>query len=163
MSVLLQDTTFWTAVSFVLFIILVVWKARGILVAQVTGRIERIRASLKEAEDLRKEAKKILTDLSEELEATEKQVADIIATAKKEATNLQKQSKAKTDEFLARKEANAVARIRQEEASASQEIRNGVVMRSVQVAEAILKAESKKISAPLFTKGLDELSKAKLN
>ncbi len=163
MSFLLQDATFWTAVSFFLFIILVVWKARGIIASQVNGRIERIKASLKEAENLRKEAKKILTDLSQALENSTEQSNEILQSAKKDAELLIKQSKAKTDEWLKRKEENAIVRIRQEEAQAQQDIHNFVVERSVKISEAILKERIGEISSPLFAKGLEKLSKAKLN
>lgn len=163
MYALLEDATFWTAVSFVLFVLLLWWKARGVIGAAVGGRIERIREQIKSAETLHDDAKKILSDLSEQEVASKKHCEDIFGAAEVEAEALIAQARARTDEVMERKLDNAKLRIRQEERRARQEIHAYVIDTAIAAAEKIIRDDSKQMTGkPLFEQGLEQLKKTSL-
>lgn len=123
MDHLLQDATFWTAVSFVIFILLIWWKARGALAGAVNGRIDRIRAELEQAEALRAEAEKALVDIKQKQKNAVKEAADIVEHAKAETKSLKQVSDTRFKEVMARREQQALDKIAQAEANAVNEVR----------------------------------------
>lgn len=120
---LLQDATFWTAVSFVLFILLVVWKARGALSGAVNGRIERIKAELDQAQSLREEAEAALKDLKAKQANAAKEAEQIVEHAKAETKSLKSTADKRFKEAMARREQQAMDKIAQAEANAIQRVR----------------------------------------
>lgn len=114
---------FWVAISFVIFMALL-WKK---IVAAFTGmldaRTEKIRQELDEAQRLREEALALLSSYQRRQRDAQKEAEEIVAHAKEEAERLARQAAADLEASLKRREAQAVDRIAQMEASAMQEVR----------------------------------------
>ncbi len=121
---LLHDATFWTAVSFVLFILLVVWKARGALAGAVNGRIERIAAEIDQAQKLREEAEASLKELKAKQANAAKEAEAIVEQAKAETKSLKSAADKRFKEAMARREQQALDKIAQAEANAVQRVRD---------------------------------------
>ena len=157
MSYLLQDASFWAAVSFVIFVILVWWKARAIIRGAVYARIERIRSEIETAENLRDESKNILKDLSLKYEEAKAKAQNIIDQAHKDSKIIVNEAADKTAEFIQRRESQAEARIKQDEARAIRDIKNLVVDISINASSQILYDNRDSISGDLFDKSIENI------
>ena len=152
MEQLLQDATFWTAVAFVIFVLLVVWKARGVVAAAVNARINTIKAELDQAEGLREEAQAALAAVQRQQHDAVKQAEEIVANAKAEVKIMKAEARKRLDESLTRREAQAMDKIAQAEAHAIQEVRNLAVDMAMAASTQIL---SDKMSGAGGNKSID--------
>lgn len=135
---LLQDATFWTAVAFVIFVLLVIWKARPAIKGAIGGRIEAIRAEIDLAESLKEEALSAFAEIQRQQRDALKQAEDIVAHAKVEVKHMKAEARKKLDESLKRREAQAMDKIAQAETQAIQEVRNLAVDKAMAVASLVL-------------------------
>lgn len=120
---MLHDPTFWVAVAFVVFAVLMVWKVRRPLLDALDARAERIRTELDEAQRLREEAQKALAEYKRKQRDAAKEAEDLLANARHEAELLRRQAAEDLQETLARREKAAIEKIAQAEAQALQEVR----------------------------------------
>jgi len=134
-----MDTTFWVAVSFVLFIALLVYYAvpRKIIQA-LDKRSENIKAELSEARRLREEAQSILADYQRKQRDAEAEAKDIVAQAEREAQAYAQETRQQFEEMLERRMRMADEKIARAEAQAIAEVRSRAVDASVEAAEKIL-------------------------
>ena len=152
MDMLLQDATFWTAVAFVIFVLLIVWKARGAVSGAVNGRIDAIKAELDQAESLKEEANAALAQIKKQQSDAVKQAEEIVANAKAEVKIMKAEARKRLDESLTRREAQAMDKIAQAEAHAIQEVRNLAVDMAMAASTQIL---SDKMSGAGGNKSID--------
>jgi F-type H+-transporting ATPase subunit b len=157
---MLQTAEFWVAVSFFVFIGLLAYLGvHRKLLAGLDARGEKIAAQLAEAERLRNEAAALLKSYDAKRIAAEKEAEGIVAAAKDEAMRLEADAKAKLEDFVKRRTAQAELKIRQAEEQATAEVRSAAVDLATKAAASIL-ASGKGDDA--FKAGLVEV-KAKLN
>jgi len=123
MQELIHDPAFWVAIAFGVFVVLIVWKARGAILAGIDARAERIKAELDEAQRLREEAQKVLAEYKRKQRDAAKEAEDLLASARHEADLLRRQAADDLKQTLARREKAAVEKISQAEANALQEVR----------------------------------------
>ncbi len=135
---ILQDATFWTAVAFVIFVLLVILKARPAVKNAVMGRIDAIRAELDACEALKNQAEATLGEIKSQQRAALKQAEDIVEHAKSEVKNLKASAKNKLNESLKRREAQAMDKIAQAEAQVIAEIRGLAVDQAIAASSNIL-------------------------
>ncbi|MDX1580156.1 MAG: F0F1 ATP synthase subunit B [Alphaproteobacteria bacterium] len=139
------DPTFWVAVSFVLFIgVLLYYKVPKMINERLDSRAEAIKAQLEEARKLREEAQALLASYQRRQRDAEKEAGEIIEHAEEEAKRTVEQAKTQLQESLERREQLAKEKIAQAEASAVQQVR----LTAVDVATAV--------SRRLIAEGLDE-------
>lgn len=150
---LLQNTTLWVAVSFVGFVALIVWKGRGAVKGAVYGRIERIRAEIEQAEELKDEANRRLADAKKTQRDAEAQAEQIVENAKKEAAAMKKEAQARLEETIARREAQAKDKIAQAEANAIREVRGKAVDMAILAARSVI---ADQMSGPAGAKAMDD-------
>ncbi|RIA56399.1 F0F1 ATP synthase subunit B [Dichotomicrobium thermohalophilum] len=134
-----MDTTFWVAVSFVLFIALLVYFAvpRKIISA-LDKRAESIQQELAEARRLREEAQSILADYQRKQRDAEQEANDIIAQAEREAQAYAQETRKQFEDMLNRRVQMADEKIARAEAQAVAEVRSRAVDASVEAAEQII-------------------------
>lgn len=134
-----MDTTFWVAVSFVLFIALLVYYAvpRKIIKA-LDRRSENIKSELSEARRLREEAQSILADYQRKQRDAQQEAKDIIAQAEREAKAYAQETRQQFEEMLERRMRMADEKIGRAEAQAVAEVRSRAVDASVEAAEKII-------------------------
>ncbi len=134
-----MDTTFWVAVSFFLFIALIVYLAvPRKIIAALDKRAESIQQELAEARRLREEAQSILADYQRRQRDAEAEAADIIAQAEREAQAYAQETRQQFDEMLNRRVQMADEKIARAEAQAVAEVRGRAVDASVEAAEQII-------------------------
>jgi F-type H+-transporting ATPase subunit b len=114
----------WVAVSFLAFVALAgraIWRQ---ISAALDGRAARIRAQIEEAEKLRAEAERLLSEYKEKQRQALADAEAILAQAKDEAKAHRERSAVQLDAALKRREQQALDRISQAEAQALSEVRS---------------------------------------
>lgn len=155
---------FWIAVSFVGFILLIVYyKVPGQITKALDARADTIRKELDEARRLREEAQAMLAEYERKHRDAEKEVESIILLAKQEAEALGVETRQKIKEQLERRTALAEDKIARAEEQALGEVRAAAVTLAVSAAERIIaKKMSPAASSKLADQSIKDL-KTKLN
>lgn len=155
---------FWVLVAFVIFIGIVVYVgAPGKILAGLDARSGKIKSELDEARALREEAARVLADYKRKREEAEQEAQGIVARAKKDAEAYAADSKAKVEEFVARRTKAAEQKIALAETQAVAEVRSAAADAAVAAAERVLTAQTGAgLGDELFAKGLSEV-RTKLN
>ncbi len=141
---LLQNTTFWVAVAFILFFALVWFKGRSAIAGSLDEKIATIRNELETAEQLRNEANEALSKAKQRKQNSSTQAKEIIDQAKADV-KLLKASATKRHKLLTeRREQQLADRIDQLERSATQTVRQEMADRAVRLATIALEQKLQK-------------------
>ena len=92
------DATFWVAISFFLFLTLLIYKkVPKIILDQLDAKISELKSKISEAENLKSNSEKLLSGVQSKLSKSENETAEIIKKRKKLVTtkslNLEKKTK----------------------------------------------------------------------
>lgn len=142
---ILYDTNFIVALSFVLFLGLLVWMGvPGKLTKALDDRSSRIRGELEDARQLREEAQRLLASYERKQKDVEKQAEAIIARAGEEAKAAAESGKADLAAAVERRLKAAKDQIASAEAAAVKDVRDTAIAVAVASARDVI---SKNISA----------------
>jgi F-type H+-transporting ATPase subunit b len=160
----LAEPETWVAVAFLIFIgILVYVGVPKMLTDALDARGKRVQAELDEARRLKEEAQKLLVEYQGKRRQADEEAAAIIEGAKAEAGRIADESKARMEEFVARRTKMAEAKIAQAEAQAVADVRAAAAEAAVTAAEKILSDSVKgKVADDLISRGIADV-KTKLN
>ncbi|TWB49941.1 F0F1 ATP synthase subunit B family protein [Nitrospirillum viridazoti] len=135
----LQNPTFWVGVAFVIFFALVIWKGGfGALGKSLDARAEKIRLEIETAQKLRQDAEAALTAYQKKQRDAMKEADAIIAAAREEADRIRQHAEADLEATLKRREAQALEKIAQAEATALQQVRSLAVDVALAATESLL-------------------------
>ncbi len=139
---LFSDPGFWVGVSFVLFVLLIVYyKVPGQITKALDERADRIRHELDDAQRLREEAQALLAEYQRKRTEAEKEAEDIVTQAKAEAEAYAEETRRKLAESVERRTVLAEQKIAQAETSAMNEVRAAATDLAIAAAERIIAAE----------------------
>ena len=133
------DATFWVAVAFVILIVLVGKKVLKIAQEGLDKRSVEIHEKIEEATRLHEDAKDLLASYERKQREAAKAADAIVAQAREEAERLEAKAADDLEKSVKRREAQAMDRIAQAEAQATQEVRDLAVNLATQAAEKILR------------------------
>jgi F-type H+-transporting ATPase subunit b len=158
------DAEFWVAVSFFIFIGILLYIGVHKKIAEALDhRRDRIKAELDEARRLREEAQALLAHYRQKQKEAEGEAAAILTGAKADAERMTLEAEAKMSEFVARRTKMAEAKIAQAEIQALADVRAAAADAAVTAAERILKDTAKgKLADELLASGIEDV-KNKLN
>ena len=132
------DEAMWVALGFVLFVVLV-WKKAGAALAEtLDARSAKIKSELDEARKLHEEAKSELDSLKGLKRDAEKEAKTIVANAKAAANRIRETAAQKAVEPVARREAQAAAKIQASEAALVNELRAKAASLAVNAARELI-------------------------
>jgi len=154
----------WVAIAFVILMVLFAYLGihRTVLTA-LDHRAERIKAELDEARRLKEDAAKLLAEYKTRRSSAEREAGEIIANAKAEAERIATETKAKMEDFVARRTKTAESKIALAEAQALADVRAAAADAAVAAASTVLSQTVKgPVAGNLLSKGIAEV-KAKLN
>lgn len=134
----ISGSTFWVFVAFIIFVALIVWKARGAVTSALDGRAEAIRAEIDEAQRLREEAQALLADYQRKQRDALSEAEGMLRAAEEEAGRLRARAEQDLADSLKRREQQALDRIAQAEAAAQAEVRNMAVDMAVSATRKLL-------------------------
>ena len=154
----------WVAIAFVILMVLFAYLGihRTVLTA-LDHRAERIKAELDEARRLKEDAAKLLAEYKTKRTSAEREAQEIIANAKAEAERIATETKAKMEDFVARRTKTAEGKIALAETQALADVRAAAADAAVAAASTVLSQTVKgPVAESLLSKGISEV-KAKLN
>lgn len=132
------DEAMWVALGFVLFVVLV-WKKAGVALAETLDtRSAKIKSELDEARKLHEEAKSELDSLKGLKRDAEKEAKTIVANAKAAANRIRETAAQKAVETVARREAQAAAKIQASETALVNELRAKAASLAVDAARELI-------------------------
>ena len=138
MDSLIQDPTFWVAVAFVVFVVLVFKPIKGALIGGLDAKIAEIRREVEEAEKLREEAQSLLANYQRQQRQAIQDAEAIVARAKEEAERHRAEAHEAMKDMVRRQEEQAREKIAQAETAAIQEVRSMSVELAMAAAEKLL-------------------------
>ena len=155
------DATFWVAVSFVLFVgVLIYFKVPQKVFTTLDESIKKIKKDIEEAENLKEEAKNILSDYESRLDKSKVEIDLMIKNAQKESeTNIIKINDQFHKIFENRKKM-AEEKIKQMKLQATKDIKNYSVEVAIIALEKIIKNSiDKKKLDKIYVSSVNEAKK----
>ena len=155
------DATFWVAVSFFLFVgVLLYFKVPQKIFATLDESINKIKKDIEEAEKLKEEAKNILSDYESRLDKSKVEIDLMIKNAQKESeTNIIKTNDQFHKIFENRKKM-AEEKIKQMKLQATKDIKNYSVEVAIIALEKIIKNSiDKKKLDKIYVSSVNEAKK----
>ena len=138
----IYESEFWVAVSFFMFIgVLVYLGVHKKVASALDARALRISKELKEARRLREEAEKLLADYQRKLGDVVTEVDNIIALAARQAETLAVETRQALKEHVERRIKLAEEKIARAETEAVRELRNDVVDVAIVAAQNLIAAK----------------------
>ena len=123
-SYLLSDAKFWTAVAFVIFIVLTFKPVKSILIKGLDEKIKLIKNNINNAENIENDAKKLLSDLKISEKNLNEKIDEFNKSTKTKIENLEKEMSSKLEQQINRKKELNELKIKQLEQEASEEIKD---------------------------------------
>ena len=118
------DATFWVAISFALFIILILYKkVPKFVLNQIDIKIAELKNKIDEAENLKSSSEKILSDVQGKLKKSENDRSEILRKAQKISENEISITSEKMQRSLENKETAAFNKIKQAKIDAINQIK----------------------------------------
>ena len=151
-----HDPKFWLAVSFTLFVILMIKYAWPLIIRMIDGKVSQISQNLKDSERLKKQAEKLLKDAQKYHEDSAKQSEQLIKDAKSESDNIVKECEKAVSDEIEKKLASADERIKTSEARVVREMKEKVI-------ESAILAIEDNIEKVIGDKDLDDANKNSIN
>lgn len=160
----LATAEFWVAVSFFLFLGLVVYLGAHKKVAEALDtRAARIAKELEEAKRLRVEAEKVLADYRQKQDEAVKETQAIVDLARKEAEILAAETRRSMQEQFDRRMKLAEDKITRAETEALREVREAAADAAVAAAQIVIAQKITPETADKLVKQGIEALKGKLN
>ncbi len=159
-----MDATFFALVGLIIFIGIIVYlKVPGMVTKALDERAGAISDQLAEAKSLREEAQKLLVGYQNRRVEAEKEAEDIIAAARRDADNIAEEARAKTADYVKRREAMAAQKIGQAETDAINDVKSKAVEIAIAASTSLLSDRmDAKAAGDMFKSSLIEI-KSKLN
>ena len=134
------DATFWVAVSFVLFVgVLLYFKVPQKIFTSLDESINKIKKDIEEAEKLKEEAKNILSDYEARLDKSKVEIDLMIKNAKKESETNIIQTNDQFHKIFENRKKMAEEKIKQMKLQATKDIKNYSVKVAIIALEKIIK------------------------
>lgn len=153
------DATFFVALSFVLFVIFVIWAGLpSTIIKSLDDRSEKIKKELDEARILHEEAQKLLATEKRKLEQCDAEVEEILKQASEQAALITKKSNNLLKEEIQRKRKQADLKISQARDEAIREVKTKASELSLIIAKEYLKENiDDNIASELIDKSISDL------
>tara|TARA_B100002051_G_C16483454_1_gene509236 strand:- start:6 stop:491 length:486 start_codon:yes stop_codon:yes gene_type:complete len=133
-----SDPQFWVAVSFILFVLAIFNPVRKILISSLDSQINEIKSKISEAENLKIEAQKTLSELKTREAEVEKEIEKLKIQSEKKIEELKNLSEKKLSEQIQKKKILANNKIELIVREANLSIKNYISNVSIQATTNIL-------------------------
>ena len=153
------DATFFVALSFILFVVFVVWAGLpSTIIKSLDDRSEQIKKELDEARILHEEAQKLLATEKRKLEQCDAEVEDILKQASEQAALITEKSNNLLKEEIQRKQKQADLKIAQARDEAVREVKTKASELSLIIAKEYLKENiDDNVASDLIDKSISDL------
>ena len=153
------DATFFVALSFVLFVVFVIWAGLpSTIIKSLDDRSEQIKKELDEARILHEEAQKLLAAEKRKLEQCDAEVEEILKQASEQASLITEKSNNLLKEEIQRKQKQADLKIAQARDEAIREVKDKASELSLIIAKEYLKENiDDNVASDLIDKSISDL------
>ena len=153
------DATFFVALSFVLFVVFVIWAGLpSTIIKSLDDRSEQIKKELDEARILHEEAQKLLATEKRKLEQCDAEVEDILKKASEQAALITEKSNNLLKEEIQRKQKQADLKIAQARDEAVREVKAKASELSLIIAKEYLKENiDDNVASDMIDKSISDL------
>ena len=133
------DATFWVAISFLLFVVLILYKkVPKFVLNQIDIKISELKNKIDEAENLKFNSEKLLSNVQGKLEKSEKNRAEILRKAQKISENEIAITKEKMQRSLENKETAAFDKIQQAKNDAISQIKKEATEIAIETVKKVI-------------------------
>ena len=133
------DATFWVAISFVLFVILILYKkVPKFVLNQIDIKISELKNKIDEAESLKSNSEKLLSNVQGKLEKSEEDRAEILRKAQKISENEITITTEKMQRSLENKEVAAFNKIQQAKNDAISQIKKEATEIAIETVKKVI-------------------------
>ena len=156
------DATFWVAVSFFIFVaVLIYFKIPQKVINALVKNINDIKNEVENAEKLKEEAKNILSDYEKKISNSKNEIRKMINDANEDAEKIILKTNEEFHVQMENRKRNTEDRIKQMKNQALKDIKNASVKISVQAVEVLLKnsLDKNKLNK-IFTSSVEETKSA---
>ena len=155
---MILDATFWVAVSFFIFLgILIYFKIPQKIKETLDQNIISIKKQISEAEQLKEDAKNILTEHEKKLSNSKNEVKEMINKANEEAEKNVIKTNKEFYKLMENRKKSAEERIRQLKIQAEKDIKNTSVKIAIESVEKLFKNSIDKSKLDkIFSSSIDE-------
>jgi F-type H+-transporting ATPase subunit b len=138
-----MNAEFYVLCGFVVFLfVLLYFGAHTIVLNGLDARGKAIADELAQAAKLRQEAQALLASFEKKRVEAERQATDIVAEARAQAEQMARDAAVRMEEFVARRTAQAEAKIAFAEQQASADVRAAAADHATRAAEIVLRGEA---------------------
>ena len=133
------DATFWVAISFLLFIVLILYKkVPKFVLNQIDIKISELKNKIDEAENLKSSSEKILSDVQGKLKKSENDRSEILRKAQKISENEIAITSEKMQRSLENKETAAFNKIKQAKNDAISQIKKEATEIAIETVKKVI-------------------------
>ena len=133
------DASFWVAIAFFLFVLLLVFKkVPQIVLGQIDNKINELKKKINEAEDLKSNSEKLLSEAKSKLEKSDEENSNILAKAQMISDNEISASLEKMRISLENKEKAAHNKIEQAKNDAINQVKKVATKVALETVEKVL-------------------------
>ena len=159
-----SDPQFWVAVAFVTFIAAIFNPVRKILTNNLDAQINDIRNKIDEAENLKNETQKTLSEIKKRQNDVQIEIQDIHKDAEKKVKQLEENAEAKLKDQIAKRQVLAEAKIDQLTRDANNLIQSHISSTAIAATISLLQQKlNNQEQQKLIDKSIEELGSALKN
>jgi len=132
------DPQFWVAVAFIIFVVAIFNPIRKILISNLDAKINQIKVSVDEAENLKNEAKITLSEIEQRQSDVQKEIELIHQDAKNKIIKIEEITEQKLKDQIQKRQALASAKIDQLTREANHEIQQNITSTAIEATVNLL-------------------------
>lgn len=157
---MIHSPTFWVAISFFLFLLLVYKYAKKIIFEALDNRADKIRKELEEMNDLKIEASNILGETKKRQNAAKKEIDDLMNNAELEMKKMRDNAALEMKNYLDKRTSQIMERISSQESEIVDNLRKQTVEITIKVVNQVIKDNlDNKLSSNLVNNTIELTSK----
>jgi len=141
---MLSDPQFWVAIAFIIFLLAIFNPIRKILVSSLDSKIEEIKNSIEEGENIKSETQVTLSDIKKRQNNVQLEVETIHSDAKEKIQILESQAQEKLNEQMNKRELLSTTKIAQMTRDANTSIQQHITQTSIEAAVSLLEKKLNK-------------------
>lgn len=157
---LLENTTFWVLVAFVVFCVIAFRFGRQSVLGTLDSRTNKIRSEIEEAERLKGEAQDLLAEYQRKHRDAVSEAENILKIAQDQAELIKQEAFDRLQKQLKTREEQASAKIQLAEEQAIRDVRNQIIdVATAAAADILAKQNEGKAGDDLVDQSIDEIRK----
>ena len=141
---MLSDPQFWVAIAFIIFLLAIFNPIRKILVSSLDSKIEEIKNSIDEVENLKSETQVTLSNIKKRQNNVQLEIETIHLDAKEKIHILESQAQEKLNEQISKRELLSTTKIVQMTRDANTSIQQHITQTSIEAAVSLLEKKLNK-------------------